>query len=153
MTILFNFCIIYSNIIKVGCVAAASFHSSKTVKQKIQTDAVGIYLSYERRTHMFTSFANSSNVNLSGLYTGNLGLTQANTAAASALLRRTVSVQHVWQYSIIGSHKYGIIPGFKRIDRFMGIMLFSHFIRAIKKAFMNFLAGRRLELWRMVEYF
>jgi len=123
-----------------------------TVKQKIQTDAVGIYLSYERRTHMFTSYANSSNVNLTGLYTGNSGLSQTNTAAA-ALVRRTVSVQHEWHASIIDSHKYGIIPGFKRIDRSMGIMLFSDFIKTIKKAFMNFLAGRRLELWRIAEYF
>jgi len=101
---------------------------------------------------MFTRYINSSIVNLAGLYTGASALTTANALAAT-YVRGTVGVPRKWQLSVIDSHKYGIIPGFKQIDGFTGIMLFSHFIKAIKKAFGDFLASRRLELWRIAKYF
>lgn len=100
---------------------------------------------------MFTRYTNSSTVNLAGLYTGVSALTAANALAAATSIRGTVGVLHGWR--VDDSHKYGIIPGFKQVDGFTGIMLFSHFIKAIKKAFGDFLASRRLELWRIAKYF
>lgn len=102
---------------------------------------------------MFTRYTNSSTANLAGLYTGVSALTATNALAAASSIRGTVGVQHGWQLRVDDSHKYGIIPGFKQIDGFTGIMLFSYFIKSMKKAFGDFLANRRLELWRMAKYF
>ncbi|MBP5793629.1 MAG: hypothetical protein J6W46_08335 [Spirochaetaceae bacterium] len=94
---------------------------------------------------MFTRFTNSSNVNIAGLYTGNSALSTTYAITAAASVRGTVGAQHIWhwQHSLAD----------RQINRFIGVMLFSRFIKSFERAFKEFLAGRRLELWRIAEYF
>ncbi|MBO4758649.1 MAG: hypothetical protein J5505_01175 [Spirochaetaceae bacterium] len=101
---------------------------------------------------MFTRFTNSSNVNTAGLSTGNSAAT-ATYALSAVLARGTVGAQRNWQVGINASLNSAIIPGFKQINGFIGVMLFSRFIKALKKAFEDFLADRRLELWRIADHF
>ena len=92
---------------------------------------------------MVTRLTNSSNVNIAGLYTGNSALSTTYALTAAASVRGTVGAHHIWHDNIAD----------KQIDRFIGIMLFSRIIKSFERAFKEFLAGRRLELWRIAEYF